>query len=76
MADLSGRSLGRYHLLEKLGEGGMAIVYKALDTRLDSPVAVKVLRTERLSLEMLDRTLKRFANEASPLQKQNWQSWM
>jgi serine/threonine protein kinase len=57
MTDLSGTSFGRYQLLEQIGLGGMGVVYKALDTHLDSPVAIKFLRTERLSLEMLDRTL-------------------
>lgn len=67
MSNLSGQSLGRYHILEPLGEGGMAIVYKAYDTRLENEVAVKVIRTERLSPEILQKALKRFEREAKSL---------
>lgn len=36
----------RYQMLEVIGEGGMAVIYKALDTRLNRYVAVKVLKEE------------------------------
>jgi serine/threonine protein kinase len=67
MANLIGQSLGRYHILEQLGEGGMATVYKAFDTRLETDVAVKVIRTEKLTEETRERALKRFEREAKAL---------
>ncbi len=42
---LAGRTLGHYQLLERIGEGGMATVYKAYQPSLDRYVAVKVLPT-------------------------------
>ena len=69
MTNLIGQSLGRYHILEQLGEGGMAVVYKAYDTRLESDVAVKVIRTENLPQSGMDRALKRFEREAKALAK-------
>ncbi|MBT7192052.1 MAG: SUMF1/EgtB/PvdO family nonheme iron enzyme, partial [Anaerolineae bacterium] len=67
MSNLIGQSLGRYHILEQIGEGGMAIVYKAFDTRLETDVAIKVIRTDQLAPAILKRALKRFEREAKAL---------
>ena len=64
MPDLTGQSLGRYHILKKIGKGGMAIVYKAYDTRLEQDVAIKIIREGAFPAEQLDRFLKRFEREA------------
>ena len=45
--DLEGKILGnRYEIIEKIGNGGMATVYKSKDRVLNRYVAVKILRDE------------------------------
>ena len=45
MSTLEGQSIGKYKLLERLGRGGMADVYKAHHPKLDRTVAVKILHS-------------------------------
>ncbi len=58
---LKGQLLGHFHLQEFIGGGGMGAVFKALDTTLDRIVAVKVVASQSISSEDLQR---RFLVEA------------
>jgi len=57
---LPGTAIGTYRLEELLGEGGMGAVYRAIDTKLNRPVAIKFLSTD-----VADTTARRrFQREA------------
>jgi eukaryotic-like serine/threonine-protein kinase len=67
MALTSGTKLGPYEILAPLGAGGMGEVYRALDTRLDRTVAIKVLPAHLSSDAALRQRLEREAKAVSKL---------
>ncbi len=60
-SNLEGITLGKYRILEPLGRGGMAQVYKAYHPQLDRYMAVKILRSDLVESEEF---LARFRHEA------------
>ena len=56
-----GQTLGHYRIESQLGEGGMGVVYRAFDTHLERPVAIKVLPPDAVA--NVERK-KRFTQEA------------
>ena len=71
LPDLPGQTLLHYRITEKIGEGGMGAVYKAVDTHLDRPVAIKVLPPDRVAdLERRQRFVQE-AKAASALRHPN-----
>jgi serine/threonine-protein kinase len=65
--NITGRDIGKYHIIERLGTGGMAVVYKAFDTSLERHVAIKFIRKETIGEQYFSLLQQRFEREARVL---------
>jgi tRNA A-37 threonylcarbamoyl transferase component Bud32 len=68
---LEGQNLGKYRVLEALGRGGMARVYRAYHPQLDRYVAIKVLRSDLVEEEEFLARFKREARAVAALRHAN-----
>src|SRR3954451_23875078 len=66
-----GKSIAHYLVVERLGRGGMGVVYKARDTHLDRFVVVKVLPPEKVADAGRKRRFVQEAKAASALNHPN-----
>ena len=62
-----GRRLSHYEILDRIGEGGMGVVYKARDTHLDRLVAIKILPADKVANPDRRRRFVQEAKSASAL---------
>lgn len=63
--------VGRYELLEKIGDGGMAVVYKAKDRLLNRAVAVKILKPEYTNDDKFINNFRKESHAAASLSHPN-----
>ncbi|HKJ28027.1 MAG TPA: protein kinase, partial [Anaerolineales bacterium] len=67
MQDLTGKTIGGYQIIEQIGKGGMATVFRAYQPSLDRDVALKVLPP--YFAEQDETFLERFKREARAIAK-------
>ena len=68
---MTGRTISHYQIVEKLGEGGMGVVYKAQDLKLERPVALKFLADHLVREEEARQRFVREARAAAALDHPN-----
>src|ERR1017187_3230896 len=71
MPDMIGKTISHYEIVEQLGEGGMGVVYKARDARLNRFVAIKVLPHDKVADAERKRRFIQEAQAASALNHPN-----
>ena len=68
---MGGAEIGNYRILEKLGEGRMGVVYKAVDVKLDRTVAMKALKTDLSGHPELEELIRAQFKQLSNLNHAN-----